>query len=236
MVFRKISLVFIALFAWGNSAHAALTCHLNQSFTYTTGANTGNNGSAVGTFTLDKIGTLATSNFTAWSILITTNDVVSPIINTFTLTETNSSIIFADPSGAYNSSDPVMVSTANSLTITPTTFTLADYNPAFDLSSNFLVQKSANQYYGLFHYGPSDPSGSGNPSLTAYRPKEHFRLGNTAGSDFIENAGTIPSTLNLTCTCVTGGGVTCPASAVSAPIDLISDKKSQNFSKEISIQ
>jgi hypothetical protein len=224
---KNVLLISILSICGINHAHAALTCSLNQSTT-----NSGNTGSAIGTFTLDKIGTLAISNFTAWNINLTTPAASQA------LTNSNSAITFADPQG-YTSSDPTMVSTATSLTITPTAFSIS--YPTLGAASSFLIKHNTitTAYYALLHRGPDDPG----PGLMypAYPDKELFYVGNgtanSLGTDSIENSGTIPASLVLSCTCVTDSNVTCPSTPTSAPIDFsFNHKQPQTYSEEIIIK
>jgi hypothetical protein len=98
MQFSKNALLIVMLCYGGvNSALAALTCTLNQSY---------GGASASGTITVSTIGTVAAANFTAWNVVVTVNS------STGSLTQSNSTL-------DLGSAPPTITSTANSLTITP---------------------------------------------------------------------------------------------------------------------
>lgn len=202
MQFLKISLLFIMLWGEINSAHAALTCTLSQS----SGA-----GSATGTLTVGRIGTnLTYSDITAWNISIT--------VNSSTGNLTNGSI---DTSCTI---PPTIVSTANSLTITPEPNPPG--NPTYD-SSCFHIS-NGTQMYGLRNEWLFPGS---------VNRWELFIPAGTSSPDHVYNSSP-PSSLNLTCTCAVGSGVTSCSSGspVSASVDLISNKQPQTYPEEIIIK
>ena len=142
-----------------------LTCMLDRSVP---GA------SAVGTVTVDTLGSVAAINFTAWDIAVTTT-------NNVVLTHLNSVLDLGDHA-------PAITATANSLTIVP--------EPAGSLpdggSSNFGFVKDgySGQFYGLFHGNMM-----GSPSSA-----EVFRYGGSGAEQVINDSP--PAELNLPCTCV----------------------------------
>ena len=164
--------------------------------------------SASGTLTVNSIGSgLTATNFTAWNITVTTN-------NSVNFTQSNSTLVLA------GSVPPTVVSTASSLTITPVA--AASLPVGGDSYFDIDIGGFSGQFYGLFSY-----EGMGS--------FETFRYDGTSTGQIINNSP--PTSLNLTCTCVTGGGVTCPGTTVSAPIDFsFNHKQPETYSEEISIK
>ncbi len=204
MKLRKIFLLISILAIMGgvNSAHADLTCTLNRS---TTGA------SVSGTLTVNTIGTVAATNITAWNITVTTTNPVN-------FTQSNSTL-------DLGSAAPTMVSTANSLTITPVA---AASLPSGGTSRFYIhIGGFSGQFYTL---------GNQNHPMMGTSSLEIFRYSGTGADQVINNSP--PASLNLTCTCVTDANVTCPSTPtpISAPSGLIFDKEPQIYSEEIGFQ
>lgn len=199
---RLSSALFLSVISGLHTAQADLTCNLNRSVT---GA------SAVGTLTVNTIGSgLTASNFTAWNITVTTT-------TPFTLTNLNSAMDLGN-------SPPSIVSTANSLTITPAALS----SLAVGQNSRFYINigGATGQFYDLENGNMGGPGGGTYSS-------EVFRYSGS-GADQIINSSP-PASLNLTCSCSVGGGIT-SCGTVSAPIDLNFAKQPTTFATEIEIK
>jgi len=167
--------------------------------------------SVSGTLTVNTIGTVAAANITAWDITVTVN------LSTGNITQSNSTL-------DLGSNPPTITSTANSLIITP-------------IPSANLTSTQASSFY-LFRgdyfvqYSLKNSNGRNGPRTT-----ETFIPAGTSSADQIYNM-TGPASLNLTCTCAVGGGVTSCSSGspVSAPIDLKMNNEVETYSEEISIK
>lgn len=162
--------------------------------------------SATGTLTVNTIGSgLTASNFTAWNITVTTTNPVN-------FTQSNSALVLA------GSVPPTVVSTANSLTITPVTPLPTGGDSYFDIN----IGGFSGQFYGLFNYDGMSPF-------------ETFRYSGTGADQVVNNSP--PASLNLSCTCAVGGGVTSCGGTVSAPIDFsFNHKQPETYSDEIIIK
>jgi len=213
MKFLKISLLISILIIGGgvNSAHADLTCTLNQ---------TSGTGSATGTFTINTIGTVTPANFTAWSVVVAANGSTAAA-----MTNTSGSVL------EFGNKTPTMVSTASSLTITlatinsPSAWAVGDASQLCVRSSTFCTNSDPS-YVLMSRKGPTGNSVG-----------ENIRFDGWTGNQIWTNK-TDPVSITLPCTCAVGGGITSCSSGspVSASVDLISNKQPETYSEEISIK